>query len=352
MSQRALAPVPVPVPVPVIVIGGFLGAGKTTVLNHILSQQGDLRAAVLVNDFGAINIDADLVVGVKGDVYRLSNGCVCCNIRGDLIDGCLDILRELKRPDLLIVETSGVSDALQVANTFLAPELQGLLSVHAILGVVDAAHFVDLEGDMAALAQGQLAGADIVVLNKVDLVGADALVELRTRIRRAVPGSRILEAIHGRIALDVILDQADRAGGRRSTLRAIGQDRHPHPSMTAWHWECARPLSLDRLRDVFSRLPEDVYRAKGIAYLDDLPNYRVLLQMVGKRSSLAAVGIWADETPATRIVLIGTPDAFDSEEMQSEFEACVADTDTASSPLKTFVARVAAREPENDTQRY
>jgi G3E family GTPase len=127
--------------VPVVVISGFLGAGKTTLLNHILSERGDIRAAALVNDFGAINIDAALVIGVQGNVLSLSNGCVCCNIRGDLIEACLDVLRRSERPDLLIVETSGVSDSLQVSNTFLLPELRDLLSVNAVLGVVDPEAF-------------------------------------------------------------------------------------------------------------------------------------------------------------------------------------------------------------------
>lgn len=332
---------PLPAPTPVVVIGGFLGAGKTSVLNHVLGQCRDLRVAVLVNDFGALNIDAELVIGIQDDVIRLSNGCICCNIRGDLIGGCFEVLRRPERPDLLIIETSGVSNALQVAETLLAPELRQLLSVQALLAVVDAAHFAGLDDDMAALAQAQLAGADIVILNKVDLASADALVELKARIGAAVPGARILKTSHGKVPLQVVLDQIDACSAVPPTLRPIGLGMRGHAGLTSWHWESGKPISLERLRGVFSGLPDGVYRAKGIVHLDDLPGYRVLLQMVGRRSSLAVAGAWDGQRPATRIVLIGKQESVDAAEMRSVFDACVADAGTAASPLKAFAAALA-----------
>jgi len=113
-------------PVPVTILSGFLGAGKTTMVNHILHGDHGLKIAVLVNDFGAINIDAQLVVGVEGDAVNLSNGCICCTIRGDLLKETLKLLRREDPPEYLIVETSGVSDPVAVANTFLAPEVKSL----------------------------------------------------------------------------------------------------------------------------------------------------------------------------------------------------------------------------------
>ena len=136
-----LAALPDQAPVPVTVIGGFLGAGKTTLLNYILSENHGVRAAVLVNDFGAINIDAKLVVGVEGETVNLANGCVCCSIRDDLVAACLSLVQQSPPPEILIIETSGVSDPVQVTNTFLMPELQNLLSLNSILAVVDAEPF-------------------------------------------------------------------------------------------------------------------------------------------------------------------------------------------------------------------
>ena len=121
-----------PEPIPVTVIGGFLGAGKTTLLNHILSANHGRRVGVLVNDFGAINIDATLVVGVDGDTVSLANGCICCSMRDDLVGACLALLARPERPDHLIVETSGVSDPVAIANTFLSPQLHQFLELDAI----------------------------------------------------------------------------------------------------------------------------------------------------------------------------------------------------------------------------
>jgi len=325
-------------PVPVVIIAGFLGAGKTSLVNRLIGQCGDSRVAVVVNDFGAINIDAELVVGIDGNVYGLANGCICCTIRDDLIETCLRIIRTFGALDLLIVEASGASDSLQVANAFLRPDIGGLLQVSAILGVVDALHFGTLQGEMATLAQAQLSAADIVVLNKVDLVGAEALAALRSSLQRASPGVRIVGTSYGDLPLDLVLDQArlPDARGRTRRLAASGGERHRF--LTSWAWQSPLPLALGRLRDAFDSLPDAIYRAKGFLYLDDVPSQKILLQMVGRRSSLNAAGAWGKDVPATRIVMIGACDAFDAAALQSALDACVADPAAEGSPLKKLAA--------------
>ncbi len=260
-------------PIPVILIGGFLGAGKTTVLNRILKHRGGRKVVALVNDFGAVNLDAELVVHVDGDVIGLSNGCVCCAIRGDLIEASLRALQRVERPDLLIVETSGVSNATAVANAFLDPQLRRLLTISAILGVVDAAHFAELQGNAAHLAHAQLAAADIVIINKVDLVSIDSLAGTKAMIRQMAPDARVIEACRGEFPPELVFDAADVPV---HPLRAdLGQGME-HQSFASCHFECEKPLSLAKLRESFDRLSNRVYRAKGIVYLDDAPQYRVL----------------------------------------------------------------------------
>ena len=329
-------------PIPVTVIGGFLGAGKTTLLNYILSENHGVHAAVLVNDFGAINIDAKLVVGVEGETINLANGCVCCTIRDDLISARLGLLRRADPPDILIIETSGVSDPVQVANTFLMPELQSLLALNTLIAMVDAEQFPGLREEDSALARLQIEAADMVVLNKVDLVSNEDLNVVRNEICNIAPGSRVIEARYGRVPLELLLGCEKRVAECARAIPSSGAFNHfhGHPFST-WHWTCDRPLSLPRLRSVFEALPDTVYRAKGIVYIEELPSYRIILQMVGKRSSLINGDPWGSEPSRTEIVLIGAQDGFDKKELKDAFESCIGTGDEAASPILKVMRKIA-----------
>lgn len=332
-----------PAPIPVTVIGGFLGAGKTTLLNHVLSQDHGVRAAVLVNDFGAINIDAKLVVGMKDDTINLANGCICCTIRGDLVQACLDLLQRPERPEHLLIELSGASDPGPVLNTFLEPEFANVFTLNSALIVVDAELLPGLTGKMADLALTQLQAADIVALNKTDLVARDGLDRLKTRIGQLVPGARMLEVTHGRVPLDLIFEHAPHATGAGAAndhdhdceAQGCGHDHSHTPghALASMHWTSELPLSLPKLRATLEALPDAILRCKGILHIEEMPGYRYVLQMVGRRYTLDETGPWGNEISRSEIVLIGAERGFDEDGLQQQFESCIGAGDESQSPV-------------------
>jgi G3E family GTPase len=336
--------------IPVTLIAGFLGAGKTTLLNYILSENHGTRAAVLVNDFGSINIDAKLVVGVEGETVTLANGCVCCTIRDDLVGACLGLLQREEPPEHLLIELSGVSDPVPVLNTFLETDLGAIYSLSTVLSIVDAEQLPGLMHEMGDLVRAQIQAADIVVLNKVDLVSSDALTDVKQRVHAMTAGSRIIEVRHGRVPLEIVFENGDPLSRSPRHIDSGDHDdhRHGHP-FTTWDWTCDRPLSLPRLRSALEALPDTVYRCKGIVYLEELPAFRYVLQMVGKRYHLTETAGWCDELPRTEIVLIGGRDGIESESLQRTFDGCVGTGDETQSPILRLVRKIA---PELLTQHH
>lgn len=316
---------------PITILSGFLGAGKTTLLNHILTAPHGLKIAVLVNDFGAVNIDAALVVSVEGDTISLSNGCICCTIRDDLMQSTLDLLARDNPPEYILIETSGVSDPVAVANSFMLPAVKRRVRIDSILVVVDSENFRTMDDDMYARALSQLDVADLIVLNKVDLAGAEVVAALRKHIEAAYPYARILEAEYGRIPLELALGvgRFDAAKLSREAedihIHDASEHHHDHAHdhgkvFDSWTWQTDKPSSFAALQVVFDQLPRTIYRAKGILYLSDYPEQKVILQMVGKRAALSMAGKWPDdEIPRTQFVMIASHGGLDVESLQTAF---------------------------------
>lgn len=190
---------------PVTVLTGFLGAGKTTLLNRILSEQHGKKYAVIVNEFGEVGIDNDLIVNADEEIFEMNNGCICCTVRGDLIRILEGLMKRADRFDGIIVETTGLADPAPVAQTFFVDEdVRERTKLDAIVTVVDAKHLLG-EIDTAPEAQEQLAFADLVVLNKTDLVTADELAEVEARIRKINPMATIEHAERCNLPLDRVL---------------------------------------------------------------------------------------------------------------------------------------------------
>ena len=287
---------------PVTIITGFLGSGKTTLLNSILRQLPNGRVAVLVNEFGDINIDSQLLIAVEEDVIELTNGCICCTINNNLSEAVFRILAHRDRIDYLIVETTGVADPLPIAATFLATELWCFTRVDAILTVVDAEAFTP-EHFKSDAAFFQISYSDMILLNKTDLVTEAALEALERQLQTIKPNPRILRMTYGQVPLPLILDvqlydpnQAELDQGKPTTH--IQND-----GFMAVSFESDRPLSLRKFQQFLDyQLPKEVFRGKGILRIEDSPD-RHLFQLSGKRVNIDSSD-W-NTPPKTQLVWIG-----------------------------------------------
>ncbi|MDA1190431.1 MAG: GTP-binding protein, partial [Candidatus Poribacteria bacterium] len=193
--------------IPVTILTGFLGSGKTTLLNYILTENHGLKVAVIVNEFGEIGIDNQLVVGVEGDgdTIELSNGCICCSVRGDLFDAVLNLLKSDREVEYLVIETTGLANPQPIAQTFFIPELESRTFLDSIITVVDTVNF-DRVMEESNVAEEQIGFADFVLLNKVDAADPQAVKDAEDRVLQLNPFARILKTNYGRIDLKLILD--------------------------------------------------------------------------------------------------------------------------------------------------
>ena len=328
--------------IPLTVLTGFLGAGKTTLLNRILSGDHGLRIAVLVNDFGSINIDADLVVGVEsdGDIISLANGCVCCSIRDDLVAAVEQVMARPEPPECILLEASGVAEPSGIALTFMGEGLRDRIRLDSIMCVVDAEQ-VFAAPEMMELKLRQVAFADMLILNKVDLVTRDEIDQIKAWLDDRFHRYRLVETCQGDVPLEILLSvgrfDPSRLDGTPSPDHPdhshacddpdcghhVDPDRHDHSQVfRTWSYETDQPLSLEAVRESASKLPASVYRCKGVIHTTEEPGRPVILQVVGKRVDIAAGDEWNGRAPRTRLVVIGADDGMDEAALLEIFDGC------------------------------
>jgi len=325
--------------IPLVVLGGFLGAGKTTLLNHLLTQSGGRRIAVLVNDFGPVNVDAGLIAEHDGETISLTNGCVCCSMGSGLEDALIRVLERSPLPDLIVIEASGVSDPGRIAQVGLSDPM---LQLETIVVMVDSEQVVaqlddPLLGDTLAR---QIAAASLLVLNKTDLVDSAGLSAVRARLDAQFGSMAMLEASHARVPVQLLAGGADLAAGLETARKpdcadapALGMEAAPHahhhhhvagtiqgvhpvdPQALSpdpdhpfeggsWHGEGV--LDADQLIAALKRLPRTVIRVKG--WVTTGRHGRVIVHLAGGRVRFERVS----GTPGAamnELVYIGIRDA-------------------------------------------
>lgn len=295
--------------IPVTVIGGYLGAGKTTLLNHILRNNAGIRLAVLVNDFGKINIDAELIESEDGDTINLANGCICCSLAGGFGSAMLALRERAVPPERVVIEASGVSDPFKVAQ-------YAHMSGFKLDSVVVVADVETIQKQASNKYVGrqvvqQLKSADLLLLNKIDLVSGTERLEVIRWLRDLVPDIRILEGQDGRVPTELLFANEFLATGKTAVLAASNgneqHEHHPDSEYVTWSYEGDHPLDGIGLRTLIAGLNVDVLRGKGFLYLSEDVSSQYIFQLVGKRWSVVKGEAWRERQPKTQMVLIGLP---------------------------------------------
>lgn len=249
--------------IPITILTGFLGSGKTTLLNHILKGNHGLKIAVVENEFGETAIDGALIkTDSTEEIIEVSNGCMCCVVRKDWMDAIENLLNSGKQIDAIIIEASGASEPLPIAQSFLMNDMNGRVKLDSIICLIDSLNYENLFAKDAKIALEQLEFADFVVLNKIDLVDAEKKKFLETAIRRVNAYAPIIESSYGKLDLSLLLGTDRFAVSDEMDKKMNTEHKHAHDDLETFQYTPRGKFFIKKLDDFFADLDSDCYRVK------------------------------------------------------------------------------------------
>lgn len=329
--------------IPMTLLTGFLGSGKSTLINRIVKARPDVKFGLVVNEFGDVKLESQIVEARDGEVMELSNGCMCCIVRTDLTQSVRGFLDQRPEVDHLLVEASGLSDPLPIAQTFAADDLGGRIRFDCIVSLVDVVNFSSHMKDFS-VAVNQLRHADFVILTKTELVTAKAVQEIKNLVSALAPKAEIYDH-QEKTLFDLVLDTSTSDSSRLDGLMVYqslptlkqGQSKLPtgkrgnlkqsysvrHDKVQTLFWKQEKPMDFKKLGALLDNLPPAVVRAKGFIYLNTTEAHRlkVIFQSVAHRNTLDAKPWEEGEKPQTALVFIGK--GLDTEALKKALEEAV-----------------------------
>lgn len=294
--------------IPVTILTWFLGSGKTTLLNHILKNKEGYKIAVIENEFGEEGVDGDLIEKTETiDIIEIQNGCMCCMVRWDFIKWVRRLLDSGKDFDYLIIEASGMSEPLPIAQTFLMEDFSGRVKLDSIVCLIDAQNFQHNLVQSLQTTFEQIEFANFIVLNKTDWVKAEELTAIKKTIKELNTYGVIIETNYGKVDLKYILDTT-RFEMTEEIEKELWHHHHHHHDSAIWEYlfkTQEKCFHLENMKQFLSELPDDIFRVKGFIHFKDYPNKRYILQKAGSCFSLSEDENWDMSDELSRIVFIG-----------------------------------------------
>ena len=306
-------------PIPITILGGFLGSGKTTLLNRILQEQHGIRFAVLVNDYGEVNIDAQLLQSNPDDeLIDLPNGCVCCTLARGLLEVIETIVQADQPPEHILIEASGISSPSQIRTILDVDELKAKIEIQAVVSLVDAAN-VRKVAPIVTFIEDQIRAGDLLLINKIDLIPEEEMDEVVAWLFDIAPQAAMIKTLYSQVPLDMIIHAG--ISNRNKFMPANVSDDHTQV-FQSWTFSSQLPLSLIAFKKMMPALMGEIYRAKGILYFGEDPLNRYVFQAVGGDYQLTSENDWQGKAPGCDVVFIGLDGFVDDLELAARLEAC------------------------------